>query len=122
MQAMIVEKEGHLEQMGNKNKHIRGLIYRLLEGKYHQYLERTLIKQWKEYVVESKKQKRLSAYSKNFMYRRRMRLLFRSWKSISNEWGKERINNELLNYENQQRQIHLEGWNQKVDALKLYMA
>lgn len=101
---------------------MKGLLYRLVDGKYHQYLEKQSIKLWKEFVHTLKKEKRQQAYTKNYMYRRRLRLLFKSWKNTTNEWGKERINSEALNYEASQRQIHLEGWNQKVDALKLYMA
>lgn len=122
MQALIGEKEDHLDGLNTKSKHMRNLLYRLVEGKYHQYLERMLINQLKEHVKQAKHMRRQTAYSKNFMYRRKMRLLFRSWKTISNEWGKERINNELLAYENTQRHVHLDAWNQKVDALKLYMA
>lgn len=119
---MIAEKENHVEDKKMKLKEMRGLLYNLVEGKYHQYLERNVIKMLKEYVKQAKHQRRQNVYSKNFMYRRRMRLLFRSWKTITSDWGKERINNELLQHENTQRHVQLDGWNQKVDALKLYMA
>lgn len=54
MQAAVVEKEGHIEEMGNKNKHMRGLLYRIVDGKYEQYLERCSIKLWKEFVQSIK--------------------------------------------------------------------
>jgi hypothetical protein len=50
MQTMIMEKEQHLEQMNNKRKHMKGLLYTLVDGKYHQYLEKQSIKLWKEFV------------------------------------------------------------------------
>ena len=56
------------------------------------------------------------------MYRRNMRLLFKSWKQITDEWGKERIIDNAKVFESGKRVEILEQWDKKVDALKLYMA
>ena len=69
-----------------------------------------------------KREKRLKAYSKNFMYRRNMRQLFHGWRGVTHNWFKERINKEAVEYETQKRQEILVHWDKEVDALKIYMA
>ena len=69
-----------------------------------------------------KREKRLSAYSKNFMYRRKMRKLFYNWRAVSHKWFKKRINKEAIEYEKRQRDKELTQWDKEVDALKVYMA
>lgn len=51
-----------------------------------------------------------------------MRLLFGSWRGVSHQWFKERINQEAVNYEVSKREEMLVSWDKEVEALKLYMA
>jgi hypothetical protein len=74
------------------------------------------------YFEMAKFEKRIKAYSKNFMYRRKMRLLFGSWRGVSHQWFKQRINKEAVEYERTQRDKELAQWDKEVDALKVYMA
>ena len=69
-----------------------------------------------------KREKRLNAYSKNFMYRRKMRKLFYGWRGVSHTWFKERISAEAVEYERVQRDKELTSWDKEVEALKVYMA
>jgi hypothetical protein len=69
-----------------------------------------------------KREKRINAYSKNYFYRKRMRLLFGSWRGVSHQWFKERINREAVEYETTKRTELLVSWDKEVEALKLYMA
>lgn len=69
-----------------------------------------------------KREKRVKAYSKNYMYRRKMRLLFGSWRGVTHRWFKERINKEAVIYETTKREELLITWDKEVDALKVYMA
>ena len=56
------------------------------------------------------------------MYRRRVRLLFGSWRGVTHIWFKERINRESSNYALTKKEETLVSWDTEVDALKLYMA
>lgn len=56
------------------------------------------------------------------MFRRKMRLLFTSWRGVSHQWFKERINREAVDYETRKREEHLITWDKSVEVLKLYMA
>jgi hypothetical protein len=69
-----------------------------------------------------RREKRLNAYSKNYMFRRKVRLLFCSWRGVSHQWFKERINRESVEYERSQREKELTQWDKDVEALKVYMA
>ena len=69
-----------------------------------------------------KREHRLKAYTKNFMYRRNMRLLFGSWRGVTHKWFKKRINKEAIEYEAMKREEILVHWDKEVEALKLYMA
>ena len=69
-----------------------------------------------------RREKRLNAYSKNYMFRRKVRLLFCSWRGVSHQWFKERINRDSVEYERTQREKELAQWDKEVEALKVYMA
>jgi hypothetical protein len=64
----------------------------------------------------------MKAYSKNYLYRRKVRLLFGSWRGVTHIWFKERINTEAVEYEKTKREVMLVSWDKEVDALKVYMA
>ena len=49
-------------------------------------------------------------------------MLFKSWRSVSDEWARERILSNNRDFEKERRVEVLEQWDKKVDALKLYMA
>jgi len=70
----------------------------------------------------SRREKRLKAYSKNYMHRRRVRNFFYSWRGVTHVWFKERINKEAVEFEQKQRDKELTQWDKEVDALKVYMA
>jgi hypothetical protein len=75
------------------------------------------------YHTELKKRaKRMKAYSKNYMYRRKMRNLFGSWRGVTHIWFKERVNKEAVEYEKTKKEEMLFSWDKEVDALKIYMA
>ncbi len=56
------------------------------------------------------------------MYRRNMRQLFYSWRGVTHQWFKIRINSEAIEYAKTQRDKELTQWDKEVDALKVYMA
>lgn len=56
------------------------------------------------------------------MYRRKLRNLFSSWRQVSHNWFKERINEEEKLYRSALEKEMLVQWTSKVNALMLYMA
>lgn len=69
-----------------------------------------------------RREKRLKAYSKNYMFRRKMRMLFGSWRGVTHSWFKEKINKESVEFEIRRREESLVQWDKSVETLKLYMA
>jgi len=86
---------------------MKAKIYKLLQNKYNAFLEKIFFYEMVYYVELKRREKRLKAYSKNFMYRRRMRLLFEGWREVSHNWLKERVNNEAAVYEKNKREQEL---------------
>lgn len=56
------------------------------------------------------------------MFRRKLRLLFGSWRGVTHAWFKERINQESYEYETRKREEFLIQWDSSVETLKIYMA
>lgn len=80
------------------------------------------MKAWIEHTQTQKRMKRLDAYSRNYTYRRNMRLLFSSWRGVTHSWFKERIDKEAEVLRQEKHEEHLAQWDHKVEALKLYLA
>jgi hypothetical protein len=90
--------------------------------KYQTFIKRVYFNEILYFMQVQRREKRIKAYSKNFMYRRNMRQLFYSWRGVTHVWFKERINREAVEYERVQRDKELAAWDKEVDALKVYMA
>jgi hypothetical protein len=90
--------------------------------KYQMHVKKVFYNEMVFHTAMVKREKRLNAYSKNYMYRRNMRRLFYSWRGVTHIWFKERINREAQDYEKTQRDKELTQWDKEVDALKVYMA
>jgi hypothetical protein len=86
------------------------------------FIKRVYFNEILYFMQVQRREKRIKAYSKNFMYRRNMRQLFYSWRGVTHVWFKERINREAVEYERVQRDKELAAWDKEVDALKVYMA
>lgn len=86
------------------------------------FIKKVFFNEMLYFAQVEKRGKRLKAYSKNYMYRRKMRKLFYNWRAVSHQWFKKRINKEAIDYEKKQRDKELTQWDKEVDALKVYMA
>lgn len=95
---------------------------KLFKHKQEVYLERLAFKAWVEFKANSKRRKRLENYSLNFMYRRRMRALFGSWRQVTHSWFKQKVDSEEQTLLDQKKAVQLDALTQKVDALKIYVA
>ena len=127
--AHITELKGHIhdkeQEIQARQEHydlMKHKIFTLLKLKYQMHVKKVFFNEIVFHTQLVKREKRLNAYSKNYMYRRNMRRLFYSWRGVTHLWFKERINSEAIEYERTQRDKELSQWDKEVDALKVYMA
>jgi hypothetical protein len=118
----IGDKEDDISEKKEQYEALKHKIFSLLKQKYNLHVKKVFFNEILYHTEMIKREKRLNAYSKNFMFRRKVRLLFCSWRGVSHQWFKERINREAVEYERSQREKELAGWDKEVDALKVYMA
>lgn len=85
------EKEQELQAMQDYKKERKNLLYMVFDKKNKKFWKSIVLKIWKYFMELQKRKQRLNAYSKNLMYRRKMRILFGSWRGVSHQWFKERI-------------------------------
>jgi hypothetical protein len=122
MKSLISQKEQDIQNKLGKDKAFKELTARILRKKYQSYLKKTAFREIVYHAQLMQREKRLAAYSKNALFRRRLRLLFGSWRGVTHQWFKQRIDSESKAYENSKRQEMLTQWDQQVDTLKIYMA
>lgn len=99
MQNEIQEKEETIANKKDRYDALKHKIYTLLRQKYNLFVKRIYFNEFVYFVDMQKFEKRIKAYSKNYMYRRKMRVLFGSWRGVSHQWFKQRINKEAIDYE-----------------------
>jgi hypothetical protein len=95
---------------------------RFFEMKRRLFYYRVFMKYWKKYIKHKKEKKRVAAYSRNSIYRNILQRQFRMWRTVTHEWGKERINREESTFRKNLEREKLTMWTSKVDQLMLYMA
>jgi len=76
---------------------------------------RICMKYWLKYVKRMREKKRIAAYSRNTIYRNKLTRQFRSWRTVSHDWGKERINAEESIFRKALEREKLTMWTSKVD-------
>ena len=59
---------------------------------------RKIWKAWVYYTCVRKRKNRIAAYTRNRLYRRKLRRLFESWRGISHEWFKERMDRDKQSF------------------------
>ncbi len=135
-QANVVDKNSHIQEIHNhiaakeediaeKQEQYDALkqkVFGLMRKKYNMHIKKVYFNEILYFAEVQKREKRLKAYSKNYMYRRNMRNLFYSWRGVTHVWFKERINSESAEYERVERDKELAAWDKEVEALKVYMA
>ena len=97
-------------------------MHRFFQMKNRLFYYRVCIKFWKKYIKHKKAKKRVAAYSRNTIYRNMMKRIYKSWRNVSHEWGKERINREEKTFRRNMEIEKVTMWTSKVDQLMLYMA
>ena len=61
-------------------------------------------------------------YWRNDRFRRKLRMIFESWRGVTHEWFKERLDNEKGKFRQELEGRLLVQWREKVDGQVLYMA
>ena len=122
IQNHIHEKEEDISDKKEQYDALKLKIFNLLRLKYSVFVKKIFFNEIVYFADLQKRDKRIMAYSKNYMHRRKSRLLFGSWRGVTHLWFKERINKEAIEYERVRRDEELIHWDKEVDALKIYMA
>lgn len=119
---MMEDKKFQMGELGKKSNADMSCLKRFFAMKERLFYYRVVMKFWKKYLKHKKEKKRVAAYSRNTIYRNKMQRIFRGWRHVSHEWGKERINNEEGTFRKNLEREKLTMWTSKVDQLMLYMA
>ena len=99
IQNHIADKEDEIAEKKERYEALKHKIFTLLRQKYNLHIKKVFFNEIVFHTEMLKRDKRLAAYSKNFMFRRKVRLLFCSWRGVTHQWFKERINREAVEYE-----------------------
>lgn len=83
MQNHIVEKEEDISEKKEKYDALKHKVFTLLRQKYNMHVKKVFFNEILYHTELVKREKRLNAYSKNYMYRRNVRLLFCSWRGVT---------------------------------------
>ena len=118
----IEEKKSQVFNLEKVKGQNNSCIQRFFDMKQRLRLYRTCIGMWKAYHKRKKEKKRVAAYSRNTIYRNSLTRFFREWRSVSHQWGIERINREEKVFRKNLETEKLTMWSSKVDQLMLYMA
>ena len=118
----IEEKKSQVFNLEKVKDQNNSCIQRFFDLKQRLRLYRTCLGVWKVYFKRQKEKKRVAAYSRNTIYRNGLTRFFREWRTVSHDWGKERILREEKTFRQNLETEKLTMWSSKVDQLMLYMA
>lgn len=96
-------------------------MQRFFHMKVKAYYYKICLKAWKKYLKRKREKKRISAYTRNTIYRNKLKRFYKNWQIVSHQWGKERIAKESAEYKLALETERLTMWTSKVDQLMLYL-
>ena len=124
--------DGFLETIEEKKKQVGELerfkaqnqscIQRFFEMKTRLRYYKTYLKGWQAWFKRRKEKKRVAAYTRNHIYRMKMKSCFRQLRAICHEEGRKKIKEWQADFQNKLETEKLTMWSSKVDQLMLYMA
>ena len=79
----IGDKEDDISEKKEQYEALKHKIFTLLKQKYNLHVKKVFFNEIFYHTELIKREKRLNAYSKNYMFRRKVRLLFCSWRGVS---------------------------------------
>ena len=82
-QNMLIKKEEEIKSKSDRYKELKELNQQLLLQKYRMYLKRVAFRAIEYQTQEDRRMRRAKIYSKNYIYRRKLRLLFGSWRGVT---------------------------------------
>ena len=92
MNAAIEFQDNNIKDLLKNEEHQESAMTRFFTMKQNAYQMRMIWKSWLHYTKVQKRKSRVAAYTRNKLFRRKLRRLFESWRGVSHEWFKERIN------------------------------
>ena len=99
IQNHILGKDEDISDKKERYDAMKHKIFTMLRNKYSMFIKRIYFNEILYHAELSRREKRLNAYSKNYMHRRRVRNFFYSWRGVTHIWFKERINKEAVEFE-----------------------
>lgn len=81
-----------------------------------------VMKNWRAYFAVYKQKARLAAFTRNTLYRKKMKRLFKSWRGVTHDMFTTRLDHEKTTFRTEIESQILVQWSTKVNALLLYVA
>ena len=121
MNGSIDTQESSIKDLHKVDELQESCLNRFFTMKQNLYYYRICMKAWLFYHKVQKRKNRLAAYTRNKIHRGKMRRLFESWRAVSHQEFKERMDNEKTNFRMELESKMLVKWSTKVDQLLVYM-
>ena len=83
IQNHIADKEDDISEKKEAYETLKHKIFTLLKNKYNMHVKKVFFNEILYHTELARREKRLNAYSKNYMFRRKVRLLFCSWRGVT---------------------------------------
>ena len=87
-----------MNKVNDLRKEIKKYLINVIALKNKTKMKEQVLKEWIKYKNLEKKKKQRIAYTRNFIYRRKVRILYRSWRDITKKIFKEKLNKDSKLY------------------------
>ena len=98
MNSAIESQENLIKELRKLGEHQQSAMNKYFHMKQDVHTYRVVWKAWLHYTMVKKRKNRIAAFSRNKLHRAKMRRLFESWRGVSHQWFKERIDTDKQAY------------------------
>jgi len=97
-------------------------MQKFFQKRIRNYYFKICMRGLKVYLKRQKEKHRIEAFTRNTIYRNKLKRFYQEWFNVSHQWGKERISRETAEYRLNLETERLTMWTSKVDQCMIYMA
>ena len=120
---MAIENQvEYAKEIDREMEHQQSCLNDFFTQKSDGFRLKMVMKVWRAYFAVYKRKARLAAFTRNTLYRKKMKRLFKSWRGVTHEEFTQRLDMEKTTFRAEIESQILVQWSTKVNALLLYVA
>ncbi len=106
----IETQNSSIKELKDQKSKQKSCLNTFFKQKVNHYRLRVTIRAWQYFTKVQKRKNRVAAFTRNTLFRRKQKLVFESWRGVSHQWFKERLDRSKDGFRKELEDKMLTSW------------